>query len=165
MDEFDAKGGMFGRYRENGFDFEGTTRGGKEYARDVRWLGQADTGIRELARTLDWEKELDELFTTGRGALSARHLQTKDITPPFAPDNKRSAEEEAEKIAQAIRKQVDEGVDDHEAKEAPVTGESKVDELASHIKNLNVREEVAPEATITVDSFTRPVGEEKKAAL
>lgn len=58
MDEYDSEdssGGMFGSYREEGFDFEGATRGGKEFARDVRWLGPADEGIQELAKLLNWE--------------------------------------------------------------------------------------------------------------
>lgn len=45
---------MFGRYREGGFDFEGRSRGGREYARDVRWLGETDKGVTELMKLCGW---------------------------------------------------------------------------------------------------------------
>lgn len=58
MDEYEddgSSGSLFGRYREEGFDFNGSTRGGKAMARDARWLGKADEGVKELAKALGWE--------------------------------------------------------------------------------------------------------------
>lgn len=49
-DDFEPSGGLFGRYRETGFDFDARS-GGK---RDVFFEGAADDGIRELAEHLGW---------------------------------------------------------------------------------------------------------------
>lgn len=54
MDDFSV-GGMFGRYREEGFDFAGRSRGGEEYARDIFFQGTADDGVTELAEALGWK--------------------------------------------------------------------------------------------------------------
>lgn len=88
IDEFETnETSLFGgSYREDGFDFNGSTRGGKEYARDVKWLGEADRGIRELAKILGWEEELEDLFQKGREEYEAKgHLRTATTSSPPIP--------------------------------------------------------------------------------
>ena len=54
LDDFDTTGSFFSKYREDGFDFDGRTRGGPSKARDVRWLGEADKAVLELVDLLGW---------------------------------------------------------------------------------------------------------------
>ena len=91
IDEFETNSSSLfgGSYREEGFDFNGSTRGGKEYARDVKWLGEADKGIRNLAKLLGWEEELEELFELGRKDYEAKeHLRTASVSTPSTPAKK-----------------------------------------------------------------------------
>jgi hypothetical protein len=91
IDEFETNSSSLfgGSYREEGFDFNGSTRGGKEYARDVKWLGEADKGVRNLARLLGWEDELEDLFEMGRKDYEAKeHLRTASVSTPSTPAKK-----------------------------------------------------------------------------
>ncbi|CAH7672392.1 DHS-like NAD/FAD-binding domain-containing protein [Phakopsora pachyrhizi] len=54
--EFDGRAG--GR----GFDFDGVSRGGREFVRDVLYLGKSDEGVLELCKELGWEKDLLKLY-------------------------------------------------------------------------------------------------------
>lgn len=91
IDEFETNSSSLfgGSYREEGFDFKGSTRGGREYARDVKWLGEADEGIRNLAKLLGWEEELENLFEMGRMDHEAKeHLRTASVSTPSTPAKK-----------------------------------------------------------------------------
>lgn len=99
IDEFDTSSNSLfgGSYREEGFDFNGLTRGGKEYARDAKWLGEADKGIRELADALGWTEELEELFEKGRRDYESKeHLRTASTSAPPTPAKKSSASTKSE---------------------------------------------------------------------
>ncbi|PWN49256.1 NAD-dependent deacetylase sirtuin-2 [Violaceomyces palustris] len=54
--------GMSSTMREEGFDFEGCTLGGKHMARDFFFQGKADDSVRLLARECGWEEELQALL-------------------------------------------------------------------------------------------------------
>lgn len=102
IDEFETSSSSLfgGSYREEGFDFNGLTRGGKEYSRDAKWLGESDKGIRELAKALGWEEELEELFEAGRRDYESKeHLRTASSAPstPAKQNKSNPAEEKAQK--------------------------------------------------------------------
>lgn len=99
IDEFDTSSNSLfgGSYREEGFDFNGLTRGGKEYARDAKWLGEADKGIRELADALGWTEELEDLFEKGRRDYESKeHLRTASTSAPPTPAKKSGTSTESE---------------------------------------------------------------------
>lgn len=148
MDEFDASDedgrGMYGSYREEGFDFEGATRGGKEFARDVRWLGPADEGIKELAKALAWEAELFELHESGHKTLKLKDLTTRDSpTTSEAGDDEplEAAKEEAEKVTAEIADKVSHEPsqqDKSAAETLHAEDDKKFDELAQDLEKLDV---------------------------
>lgn len=154
MDEYEdsgSSGGLFGRYREEGFDFNGSTRGGKEYARDVCWLGQSDKGVRELVKALNWEKELDDLYHTSRKELEKQDLSTRD-TPTSTPQKKKGeaaspsspklsdAREEVKKVSQQIGEEVDKPADKQQVGAVRKEDEQAFDTLAKEIDKLGLAE-------------------------
>ena len=173
MDEYDADdygeggGSMFGRYREEGFDFKGVSRGGREYARDVRWLGQADEGIKELARALHWEKELDDLFKAGRAALDLEATQTRK-SPVMI---KQTSKQEAESVAADIGRVVDDAAEpaQGEAKGEVVGKESedqKFDDFARQLGKLDVDGiEIANERHVTESPYAGDSTKDQKGQL
>lgn len=101
MDEYEG-GGMFGSYREEGFDFYGSSRGGQQFARDVLFLGEADKGIKEFADALGWADELQSLYDEGHAALAKQGLGTKDMADPEVGTTEEKAEAVAEAVAKAV---------------------------------------------------------------
>ena len=131
-----AGGTMFGRYREDGFDFNGLANGGKQNARDVRWLGQADTGVRELAQLLGWEKELDERYERGHAELDG---QKGNQSPSAAVVETANAETKAQATAGKVGEVVAKPVQDPKQAEVAQKAEAKTfDKLAEELDKLGV---------------------------
>lgn len=155
IDEEEAYGGgtMFGRYREDGFDFNGLASGGKQFARDVRWLGEADKGVRELAQLLGWEEELDKLYEQGHAELDRVEKQENSeaagaapAAPALAPqtDAAAKAEEAAEKVAEAARQPAD----PKQVEDAQKRNEQAFDKLAEEMDKLGVQSAGNAEKTL-----------------
>ena len=157
------------RYRDEGFDFEGLARGGREYARDVRWLGEADKGIAALARALGWEDELRELYEQGRAELqgkeagqAAHSAGSASVETPVdagtESDDKAGKDfnSAAAEAAHSVAKHVEEAVAESAHPAQVAAGEAKdsedFDELAQRLEKLVVaRGAEAQSATATLD--------------
>jgi NAD-dependent histone deacetylase SIR2/NAD-dependent deacetylase sirtuin 2 len=173
IDEEEAYSGgtMFGRYREDGFDFNGLGNGGKQFARDVKWLGEADKGIRQLAQLLGWESELDELYQAGHADLEGKTGKA-DISSDTAVSADSSsatsdAETKAEETAAKIGEMVDQPSDARQVHEARKTEEETFDKLAQELDKLGVQ--TTGTAPADKDTHSAEAGQrddsDKKAAL
>jgi hypothetical protein len=169
VDDDSDDGGVSLRYRDEGFDFDGLARGGREYARDVRWLGEADKGIVALAKALGWEDELQELYERGRaelqrkeagqGAQSAGPASAEVPVGAGTVDEDKGEEEThaaAAETAHSVAKRVGETVTGSAETAQVAAGEAKdsqdFDELAQRLEELDVAQGVgAQSATATAD--------------
>lgn len=172
IDEEEAYSGgtMFGRYREDGFDFNGLGNGGKQFARDVKWLGEADKGVRQLAQLLGWESELDELYKAGHAALDGKTDKT-DQVPVADSEVTAAAKATAQEMAAKVGETVNQPSDARQVEEARKTEEETFDKLADDLDKLGVQVTVpagaAKGAEKDTDSAIAGQSDEsdKKAAL
>ncbi|KAL7009945.1 Sir2 histone deacetylase Hst2 [Cystobasidiomycetes sp. EMM_F5] len=174
MDEYDGHaGGMFGSYREEGFDFSGATRGGKQNARDVAWIGEADKGVRELAEALGWEKELDELYDRSRAELEEQDLSildTSETASPKASTSKKStspitnaATNKSKAIAGEIAGTFQQDETDESKADVAANESDGIDQLVADIRSMGVSEatEVSDKGT---DIATLPNAKDESTA-
>lgn len=111
-----------------GFDFEGVTSR-KEGIRDVRFLGTSDEGVRQLAKALGWEGELDEMMKRENASLDEAEV---DPSAEAAVENEVGAEEKQEKVIEAVVEKVE--------KEMGEGRETKVDALVDAVEKVKLEE-------------------------
>ncbi|MBW0517413.1 hypothetical protein O181_057128 [Austropuccinia psidii MF-1] len=71
------------------FDFEGLSRGGREFVRDVLLLGTIDEIIEELCDELGWKDELVDLYkSTNKLTTTATEPFSNDTTPNIKSERK-----------------------------------------------------------------------------
>jgi len=90
---------MIRRSTETGFDFKGRTRGGKQYSRDVLFLGESDKGFLELAKDIGWEEELLDIQKNWKAQSSEAQL------PPSVEDTLESIQNAAEPVTETNPKE------------------------------------------------------------
>jgi hypothetical protein len=164
MDDY-GSGGMSGlRFRESGFDFDGLSRGGPEYARDVKWLGHADDGVRKLVELCGWkvrpqrhcrpiaaadcsvsQDELDTLHKNTRTRLS----EEWGLSDPEATAGEDKAEAKAEAAAEHVVE----------------TARDQVEDLAERLGNVAVGTETPKELEHPSPSGSEDTSKGKKASL
>lgn len=88
--DFSGSDSMFGRYRETGFDWDGKGWAGK---RDVFFEGKADEGVRELAKHLGFEEELDQMYKDGHAKLVKEWGEGKGEAKPAEVTAKSAAKD------------------------------------------------------------------------
>lgn len=173
IDEFETSSSSLfgGSYREEGFDFNGSTRGGKEYARDAKWIGEADRGIRELAKALGWEEELEELFEMGRKDYESKeHLRTASSAPPTpaksTPAKSKSAADSESQEAETERKSVDEPQESKKSDKAESLQEKIKKEEEEEEKGIvHAKEEAVKIAREIGEIAERPVDGKRKDGI
>ncbi|KAK0545698.1 Sir2 histone deacetylase Hst2 [Tilletia horrida] len=104
-DEPDTSRGMSSWINESGFDFKGWGTGGRQYARDVAYLGDADEGVDKIASICGWKDELDKLMKEHRRELEAEHASL--LRKQDSEDKPKAAEETAKSVSAEVGKAVD----------------------------------------------------------
>ncbi|KAE8225075.1 hypothetical protein CF319_g2105 [Tilletia indica] len=137
-DEPEGFRGMGSFISESGFDFKGWGAGGKRYARDVAYLGNADEGVDKIATICGWADELEKLMEEHHQELKTEHatLLEKQVAKKDVPN---PAKETVQDVAAHVGKVVEEGAD---SKREPVADDAeppKEDEsLAAKLADLKV---------------------------
>ncbi|GAA5896832.1 hypothetical protein JCM5296_002568 [Sporobolomyces johnsonii] len=89
---------------DDGFDFDGLTKDAKRGGvRDVRYLGESDRGVGELAELLGWAEELRELRDKGWDELRKENGEEKE---------QETAEERRHEVIEAVEAAVGEKEDE-----------------------------------------------------
>ncbi|KAG0266392.1 NAD-dependent protein deacetylase sirtuin-2 [Actinomortierella ambigua] len=97
-----------------GFDFDG--KWSKKYQRDAFFGGDCDSGVRELAKLLGWETDLDALYADGHAQLKlAEELEALEL------------EAEGQRVFQDEDDETDEDRDDELASQDPVVGKAEAE--------------------------------------
>ncbi|KAK0524943.1 Sir2 histone deacetylase Hst2 [Tilletia horrida] len=109
----EGAGGMRGGWvSESGFDFKGWATGGRQHARDVAFLGDADEGIKKIAEICGWEDELEKMMEEHHAVLKAEHasLLRKQDAPEAQtevqgtdPSSAETAQEVAADVGKAVK--------------------------------------------------------------
>ncbi|CAD6887857.1 unnamed protein product [Tilletia controversa] len=105
-DEPESFRGMSSHISESGFDFKGWGTGGKRYARDVAYIGDADSGVDKIAAICGWSEELEKLMKEHHEELRTEHaaLLQKQVAEKDEP---KPAKETVQVVAADVGKVID----------------------------------------------------------